>query len=858
VNKVPSTSTKFHPTTPTVVVKQPVKPAHNVAAAQSSTQDTTPKPVANEPANPTRKLTNTVGTDVHHAPVVNQAAPTHKASAVGVFFAKDVALPDPRLILKTLLEMPPSVCQADADALWALGEAQGKIRNGVLHPLELMIPDRRLHAAVVIASFELATGSTRDELAVVMRDATVNHWRGLTAADPAHWPLLVARMEPREREVFSQAMTAAKVPASTIRSLMSTKPNYLISAKDLDTGLQRTVGGAAMKILRLAVEGNDDDNFVQRLRKELPALPLPAGDEGDKLLAVAAHRVFTTAFVTPSGDVDVRHLQGPGPKPTGYYNRTFSHVLMWEALAANAHPPEPTKRAQLAKELRASASLIASATDVSVEAAEQTILGSLNQRNGSDSYIRSLTEDWTGFITKDTGQPVSLEGNLHHHLKQWNDAAASIPQSLPMVDAAKKRIPDDAFAGHLVLTVQHFLGPFVPLMNALKDKGAKTSDMIHVGVPYSANAQVELALLAAGNDVRVPSSIDQMKASIRNAMEDIIARSKASGQPILVIDDGGTVTELLQEVFPHEVDRFCIIEQTTRGITAANKAIEAGKATGFKPAVIVDVARSEAKCLEGVQIAPTAMAAIEPAINARAQILHGRGLPVTTLANTKPLVFGFGVIGAAMAQAFKDRGLDVAVWDESPQRREEARAAGFFVPETRDEVFKGRDLVVGCTGFPSIRASDMPKMDSDALVVSLSSKRIEFDEKIKAENADWSINWRDKETKVIGLHTLGSFAARATIGTSEQLSRANNHRLLQLTIGAEAKRGPIIVNDMQPINFDHDVFVVPADQIQLTETLLLDGAYQAVRDKKQSGIIPYDLERQKHVLEDWKIHAPKM
>lgn len=74
---------------------------------------------------------------------------------------------------------------------------------------------------------------------------------------------------------------------------------------------------------------------------------------------------------------------------------------------------------------------------------------------------------------------------------------------------------------------------------------------------------------------------------------------------------------------------------------------------------------------------------------------------------------------------------------------------------------------------------------------------------------------------------------------------------MQLTVGREGRPGPIIVNDMQPINFDHDVFVVPALHIQLTEALLLDGAYQAVRDKAHSGIIPYDRERQKQVLADW-------
>ena len=132
-----------------------------------------------------------------------------------------------------------------------------------------------------------------------------------------------------------------------------------------------------------------------------------------------------------------------------------------------------------------------------------------------------------------------------------------------------------------------------------------------------------------------------------------------------------------------------------------------------------------------------------------------------------------------------------------------------------------------------------------------SSKRIEFDAVIREEAADMRRAPSEKRSQVKGWAELGTYQARTAIGTEEQLDRANNHTLTLYRVGDEGRPGPIIVNDMQPINFDHDVFVVPAEYIQLTETLLLDGAYQAVRDKSQSGFVDYARDRQKHVLADW-------
>jgi S-adenosylhomocysteine hydrolase len=799
-----------------------------------------------------------------------------KTSPMGAFFAKEVKLPSTEDVADAITRLPLSAYQPDVDALFALGDKQGRIKNGKLDVLSLEIPDRRLHALMTAASFDVALGVTREQLLDVMRRATDSRLAlSIARIDErdgaADWAAVGATLSPRERDLVAQAMASTGVPLGVAKKSLDNGPegaSPFVSKARVDVGIERAAGSTASAVVRFCLDeylaskagGRPDerrDPFIKALATELEntgGLPLPAGPAGERRMLAAAGAVLARDYADDHGVVDARSLSSPGKKPRVFMPNTQAFTLVAEIQANTIVGVNTGLRQEAARELEKVAVNLATCLGISVEDARKQVMKSLVDRNPSDGH-RSLVEDAAFDLDNRTWTPIPLEHKLLQHARLWNAGVDAIPQTLPMVERAKDRIPDDAFRGHLVLTVQHFLGPFVPLMNALKDKGAETKDMIHVGVPYSANTQVELVLSAAGNDVRVPSTVDQMKATISAALEEIIERSKKEGKPILVIDDGGTVTELLQEKFPNDAHRICIIEQTTRGITAATKAIEKG---GFVPPVIVDVARSYAKSLEGVQIAPTAIDSMIPAVAARANSLRGHVKGIAqTLDETKPVVFGFGVIGASMARALKERGLDVAVWDRDPALRDKARAEGFFVPETRDEVFKGRDLVVGCTGFPSIEATDIPKMEPYAMALSLSSKRIEFESTIRDELVDMRMNVTEKKSQVRGWAHLGTYQARATLGTDDQLARVNNHSLMLYNVGLENRPGPIIVNDMQPINFDHDVFVVPADRIQLTESLLLDGAYQAVLDKKKSGIVDYDKEREKAVLADWAELEPK-
>src|SRR5207302_6760964 len=83
--------------------------------------------------------------------------------------------------------------------------------------------------------------------------------------------------------------------------------------------------------------------------------------------------------------------------------------------------------------------------------------------------------------------------------------------------------------------------------------------------------------------------------AVAQAVDDAAARARKNHAPVVVLDDGGLVTEILRAPkYADVVDAFKIVEQTTRGITVAEE--EPLKTP------IINVARSEAKKLEGTFI----------------------------------------------------------------------------------------------------------------------------------------------------------------------------------------------------------------------------------------------------------------
>lgn len=88
-------------------------------------------------------------------------------------------------------------------------------------------------------------------------------------------------------------------------------------------------------------------------------------------------------------------------------------------------------------------------------------------------------------------------------------------------------------------------------------------------------------------------------------------------------------------------------------------------------------------------------------------------------------VNGFGRIGESVAKACRGRGYDVVVFDIDIERRLQAIASGYRVPE-RKHCLEQCDIVFGCSGTQSFSLDDLTHLRGRTYLVSATSKDVEF------------------------------------------------------------------------------------------------------------------------------------
>lgn len=404
---------------------------------------------------------------------------------------------------------------------------------------------------------------------------------------------------------------------------------------------------------------------------------------------------------------------------------------------------------------------------------------------------------------------------------------ARIPQHLPLLDLMVKDLKGSTpLRGKNVLWVSHLLATTVPLANALKAAGTLAKSTIVVGTPYGSNPAVRETLAEQGFDVRVPAlSMSEYRRAVERALDDMVARYRQNQKPIVVLDDGGLVSEILRSnrKYANVIGAFKIVEQTTRGITVAEQ--------GQLKLPVVNVARSLSKRAEGKFIG-------RAVAQKTVQGLRGLG---RRLEGARATVVGYGVIGQAIAKELRERGATVTVVETSLERAAQARRAGFKVAE-KARALASAEVVIGATGTRSLSLEDLRLLPSGAIVASASSKQVELD--------------------MEGL--AGASRSRTLVAPASPLVRLPTARYqlgrAQLTV----------LGDGWPVNFDGDVEDIPANLIQITRALMFAGAIQASGIKAQytrnQGLTPLDPKVDKQILRrftslsrgraDWAAHDP--
>jgi hypothetical protein len=404
------------------------------------------------------------------------------------------------------------------------------------------------------------------------------------------------------------------------------------------------------------------------------------------------------------------------------------------------------------------------------------------------------------------------------------DSVPEMPSNLPLLDRFRT-LHRSRFDGWDMLLIQHHLGTFLPLVDALVDDGMSVDRSWLIDIPYSTNVEVNDLLRRRWAEGRCPlpplfsdplsdySEAQHLRACLMIAE----IRRRASGRPLLVIDDGAYFAKALLSLVRighlrrEDFGNLVLVEQTTRGHRFLS-AHEGDLRQLDIPAVSIAGSVTK-KTVE----APFIGAAVSAAIRRRVPSAR------------KILVLGYGVIGEATATYLRPRfpwaDLFVVEKRTGALRRASRESRG------RWQVLRGfgkdhvYDLVVGCTGSTAFTVEDRHRLADGAFLASGSSAAIEFDRNGFVDLADF---YPDDEIEIV----------------DRQATRnAGIHADIRLRL--EGARHVTFLNAGFPVNFDGRRESLSVSMIQGTRCLLYAAAAQATRTRA-AGLHALDAGR-----DDW-------
>lgn len=226
-----------------------------------------------------------------------------------------------------------------------------------------------------------------------------------------------------------------------------------------------------------------------------------------------------------------------------------------------------------------------------------------------------------------------------------------------------------------------------------------------VAIPYSASQRAVQALKAKGFHVVVPTSISE---TFTESEKQVIDALKEANSPLLVQEVGGYLAKASARLAAFQ-NFLGVVEDTNNGHWLY-------ESTGPHPIPVLSMAQSPLKAVEDSIIGDAVLFSIERILREEfAAICQG----------LRCAVIGFGKIGRSTAVALKGREAVVSIYDINPAKDMSAKVEGFF-PRPLHDLLPEAELVVGCTGQTSIRLVDMPFIKDGAILVSASSKAVEF------------------------------------------------------------------------------------------------------------------------------------
>jgi hypothetical protein len=402
-----------------------------------------------------------------------------------------------------------------------------------------------------------------------------------------------------------------------------------------------------------------------------------------------------------------------------------------------------------------------------------------------------------------------------------------IPFDLPLVDKVGDRFGNFNnvdLSRFVLVAVQHLLGSSVPVFSWLNQLGLPYERMHIIGKVYSTHRGVVSWLRQAGAHVHNASLDYEGKNSLHNrdycrelractvevirdaiAELDYLAKSHSPGVKLLVIDDGGTAIDILQEEFDEYAPQIVAVEQTRRGACVIR-----GFGQGRPHFPIINIAESNAK-LE--RESPLIGHSVAQEIVNRLEFVHdknvGRDFPSV-------LVVGFGSVGEAVASALRKWRPSIMVYDNDGQKRNQAVMEGFECVELTVGLSRSR-LVVGCTGFDWFQPYLTMYLQPGFVLASATTSDIEF-----------------RQCKL-------DIGKRHLPHPGLMMDRDSSFQIVHGDYQIETpKSSGWLFNGGFPVNFNGSVDPIAPEEIQLTRSLILAGALQAANTSGKQGLVDLD------------------
>jgi hypothetical protein len=426
--------------------------------------------------------------------------------------------------------------------------------------------------------------------------------------------------------------------------------------------------------------------------------------------------------------------------------------------------PDFAERAKRTKRLIAAAAVIGYArSGTPLGPAEQTLFDAIAAGDsGPDS----------GFAPPVSPRDGETEAFAFRMLNaQFPELAAAVVQNHPQIARASQLVATGTIAdtiaseqgrvleGFNVLTVMHQLGSTPGWLELMSNKlGLRKDQYLGVAVPYS-RSDIAMARLnrdgwtTLGPSEEPPRGFGMLrpryekpfdtlkKEEILEGLQKMLELHERNHKPIIVVDDGGYVAQVLHETFPDKEPLFRFVEWTTRGIRQFEKLSH----PGFP---LISGAESRPK----TEIEPAFIgAALAESFRAALTRRFGQN------ARPRVLLVGYGNIGKAAAELLREAGYPVSVFDKRPDRQKQARALRFPVSHSLEEALKGAQAVLATTGENSLPPS-LLRQSPGLLLASASSVDIET---------------RDPENPIPGSWHQDTKVLHVSIGNNADPSRSN-------------------------------------------------------------------------------------